>query len=566
MNALGNRQAGLAIYGDQNTQQATTAPDLNKISDGQNLETFTNTEVFNLNQKLMLNNTVYDTRNSWFNVQSQTTNAATIQGAFDGWVPSDSLILSIPMRITSDRSDQATIYAQAWKYMNSGDFAALNIFDLVRCYLGRNNIRVGRPSGELCNIFKASLNDNEYSPAEADIIGHLGLPYTKAATFSPPTINSTTGDESGSTYFPIWEERWDKCGLDVIDMIGKNITGSEAIIELNIPLCAIVSYFKVKQWLPPNMPIKMELQFKTSPQQLGTFAYDTGPSTITWTNFSFTPILTQMKLFYRSHLLASNVQLDINQEWVTKRFLTNYYTYEYQEFIGTNNQTFTMNATISQQRPLELIFRIVPQNQSADIAAYTTYQDCISPYHNYNYIYINIGGRNKIEYYNLYSTPNPQVGFRKAQDMLNATINARQYPSKRDMTSYKPTSSIFQANKQFQTGASKFELMRGFQLPIVINPGDMLDTNTMATDQGAVSITIELNIDQLNITGVASGDGKYKPVWTTSAMTNAYKLVVIKKYPEQLLLSQDLNVQLVQWPAVVSQPNQVFISNTFNNN
>ena len=166
-NLLANRQAGMSIYGDMNTQQATTTTDLNKISDGKNLETFTDTSVFNLNQILRLDNTIYDTRNNWFNVQSSTNEASTLQGTLDGWTPTDTMFLQVP--VTMNLVQDLVVYNDESNALLAGDFALLNIFDIVRVFLGRNNIRVGRPSGELCTILKASLNDNEYTPAECDI-------------------------------------------------------------------------------------------------------------------------------------------------------------------------------------------------------------------------------------------------------------------------------------------------------------------------------------------------------------------------------------------------------------
>jgi hypothetical protein len=570
-NLLGNRQAGMSIYGDMNTQQATTTTDLNKISDGKNLETFTDTSVFNLNQILKLDNTIYDTRNNWFNVQSFTSGtAATIQGALDGWTPTDTMFLQVPVSVTLIQD--LIVYNDEANSLLAGDFPVLNIFDIVRVFLGRNNIRVGRPSGELCTILKASLNDNEYTPAECDIYGQLGLPYTKMAEV-PYTVTNVNNDEAPSTFYVNWENRWQKCALDILQQIGGALQVQPVTIELAIPMAAICSYFKVKQFLPPNFPIKLEMQFKQSPIPIGLFSFaSTTTNYIRTGPFSWTPDLSQIKLFYRSHLLNSNVQQSINNEWVTKRFLTNYYTYEYQEYIGNGTNDFNVNVTISQQRPLEILLRIVPNTIDAEPIAngiFTTWalRDCVSPFHNYNYVYINIGGRNKVEYFNNYVTTNPQAGFKKCQEAMNASINARQYASKRDLASYKTVGQNMQANKNFtiSTGTASYAyyLFRGFQQDFVINPGDMLDTNTMSTDQGAVSITMQFNITEFTPT-VDPTTGQ--ATFTTGNLSNKYKLLIIKKYPEQLALSQDLNVQLIQWPAVVSQPNQIFISNTFNNN
>jgi hypothetical protein len=417
-NLLANRQAGMSIYGDMNTQQATITTDLNKISDGKNLETYTDTSVFNLNQILKLDNTIYDTRNNWFNVQSQTQNAATIQGALDGWTPTDTMFLQIPVTLTLVQD--LNIYLDEANNFLSGDFPVLNIFDTVRVFLGRNNIRVGRPSGELCAILKASLNDNEYSPAECDIYGQLGLPYTKLAetNFNQQNINS---DQSPSTFYVNWENRWQKCSYDILQQVGGALQVQPVTLELSIPIAALCSYFKVKQFLPPNFPMKFELQFKQSPIPIGMFSYTTtaGGTTLTRTGpVSWTPELSKIKLFYRSHILNSNVQQSINNEWVTKRFLTNYYTYEYQEYIGNGTNDFTVNVTVSQQRPLEILLRIIPTAADSNpipngIFSTWPLTDCLSPYHNYNYVYITVGGRNKIEYFNNYVTTNPQTGFKK---------------------------------------------------------------------------------------------------------------------------------------------------------
>lgn len=567
-----------AVYGDMNTQQATIAPNMQQLN-GPQLKTIVDTEVFNLQQTLTLNNTVYDTRNSWFNVQSFTTNAATIQGSLDGWTTTQSMFLMVPGNITFQLGTGTPItslqnFYDGW---DGGELAFMNMFDTVRTYMGKNNIRIGRPSGEICNILKTSFLDNQYNDIEADVIGQVGLPYSNCGYYGGDNATTRTNNflPVQETTQATWINRWNKVIMDIA-CIAQLQSSSSTLMEVALPISTLSSYFKVKQWLPPNLPLKLEMSFKQGAILLGSvnfgnIASGAFPSSAL---VYFTPALNQIKLFYRSHLLNADVQQSINNEWITKKFLTNYYTYEYQEYVGNGSQVITMNITISQQRPLMLILKVIPTNTpSTANGAYNVYSDSISPLHNYQYVNINIGGRNKVEYYNLYATPTPQIGMRKAQNAMNAYINAYQYKSKLEegaytwgygtnMENFKTNYTLGSTTRNpiFGTDTnSGFTYGTGQPLCFVVNPGDMVDTNTMATDQGATSITIETQI--LEYTVNFTGDNI-----TAGPMSSAYKLVVVKKYPEQLTLGQDLNVGLVQWPAVVTSPNNIYISNTFNNN
>jgi len=563
-----------ALYGDLNTQQASIVPDLGQIN-SQQLQTFVDTAVTNLNQTLKLNNTVYDTRNSWFNVQSYTNNALTIQGSFDGWTPSHTVFLQLAGKILYVNK-QKLAYSDAQNFTDgwdAGELHWLNVFDQVRFYMGRNNIKIGRPSGEYCQVLKTSFLDNQYSEQEADVYGHLGYPYS--------TLGQVGRDNAitrVNNIIPIvkaqqsWINRVKGSLIDLAARSGNTMETADPI-EVPIPLKALTSYAKTDQWFPPNLPIKLEISMKQGQIFLGSFNYGDLYEKISQVNLYFVPDLGNSKLFYRSHLLNTDVQKQINDTWITKKFLTNYHTYEYQEYVGNSTNVVTMNITISQQRPLQLIMKVLPTNTPADDkGAYTLSRDSISPLHNFMWVNINIGGRNKIEYKNDYVSEIPQFGIRKCQASINAIVNAMQYESKRDMSqswpyytsmenfysNYGPDAT--QPSLMGCNGNSGITMGTGIPLCFSINPGDLIDTNSFATDQGATTITIEANIVQFNV-GTALGD-----FITKSAMTSDFKLVVIKKYPEQLTLGQDLNVGLVQWPAVVTSPNQIYISNTFNNN
>jgi hypothetical protein len=566
-----------ALYGDLNTQQASIVPDLGQIN-SQQLQTFVDTAVTNLNQTLKLNNTVYDTRNSWFNVQSYTNNALTIQGSFDGWTPSHTVFLQLAGKILYVNKQAVTFtncqdFVDGW---DAGELHWLNVFDQVRFYMGRNNIKIGRPSGEYCQVLKTSFLDNQYSEQEADVYGHLGYPYSILGQYGTDNQSNRVNN-----IIPIikatqqsWANRVKSSLIDIAARAGSTAATADPI-EVPIPLKALTSYAKTDQWFPPNLPIKLEISMKQGSIFLGSF--NTGNivagSDPAQVNLYFVPDLGNSKLFYRSHLLNTDVQKQINDTWITKKFLTNYHTYEYQEYVGNSTNVVTMNITISQQRPLQLIMKVLPTNAPADNnGAFTLSTDSISPLHNFMWVNINIGGRNKIEYKNDYVTEIPQFGIRKCQSSINAIVNAMQYESKRDMSQSWPyNTSMENFYSNFGTSATQPSLLgstinsgitmgAGTPLCFSINPGDLIDTNSFATDQGATTITIEANIVQFNV-GTFRGD-----TITKSAMTSDYKLVVIKKYPEQLTLGQDLNVGLVQWPAVVTSPNQIYISNTFNNN
>jgi len=548
--ALSNRTT--AIYGDPNVQAATIVPNLNNVSDGTNLNVISDSGQLKLYQALTLNDNFYDTRTEEVYQTNVSNNVVAIQGALMGWVNKQDMVLGINATIdlynTNAPNNMFTGSLGQWL---QPEFAVLQPLVRVEIKLGNNNQIVQRNMMNYAEGLRLIAMDQHYNYAQQMVAAELGLPYS-IGTANYSTTSSSTTISNSSQYVEISLEylsRW----TQLIDIMWANGTAAPVAVEFALPLGMVNSFFSENAFLPAGLPFRIEIEYTTG------LHYVAFTSTQAATSL-YPPVLqpidntmaisynSNFSLRYRSHILKAHVQDSINNEWITKPLLYQYDTYEFVEIIGDNSTvTLLKDIAINQQRPTQLLLRIMPVTSVTNAAPITaggsafasvSLPNATATGWNYNNVFVYIGGRQN--YYlrmdqatfRVGSTPNPSAA------AVNTLVNGRCY----DEVNTKMLTSYSENRQPFS----------GKPFIININPGDFVKKGYMSTDSGAMVIRVQTDVVPAGYT-------------TATALTTNFKLVIYKKYPEQIQINAAKNLNIIQWPAVAAS-NNYLIPSTYNMN
>jgi hypothetical protein len=198
------------IYGDSNTQTATIVPTLTDGADGRSLQVVSEISDLNNNQKLVLNDLVYDTRTSDDYPQNQSSNIVAFVGTTQNWQLMKENIMEIDANIefrifNNSYGDDAgkTVYAQYqnpfdskisqyrvnltgilhpdfnFGYWNQPEFCFLNPITRFEVKMGTNNQVMSR---YIMNYKPGILHvakDKRYITEEIDIMANVGVPQSR---------------------------------------------------------------------------------------------------------------------------------------------------------------------------------------------------------------------------------------------------------------------------------------------------------------------------------------------------------------------------------------------------
>lgn len=544
-----------AIYGDPNVQAATVVPNLNNVSDGTNLNVISDSGQLKLYQALTLNDNFYDTRTEEVFQTNVSNNVVAIQGALMGWCNKQDFVLGVQSTIQFTTANVVfnDHIAGGISHWIQPEFAILQPFVRIEVKLGNNNQIVQRNMMNYAQGLRLIALDQSYNWAQSMIAAELGLPYSVGnAIYNVAwggAINQYTPNSSYEEVEMSYRSRWNQ----IKDSLWQNAAVAPIAVEFGIPLGMVNSFFAENAFLPAGLPFRIELEYTTGAHYI---AYSSATSPFAPAaqpndnaiNLSF---LQNFSLRYRSHILKAHIQDSINNEWITKPLLYQFDTYEYVEIVGDGStRTLLKDIAINQQRPTTLLFRIMSTNNTTnsnpvtlgtlpgDGRATWVYPNSSAGMFRYANMFIYIGGRQN--YYLRMDGVNPAWGSMPSTSAgaVNAIVSGRCY----DEVNQKPLTSF----------SSPMNFFTGKPFRTYINPGDFVKKGYMSTDAGALVIRVQTDVLPL-----------FNP--NTGAIPSTMKLVIYKKYPEQLQINAAKNINTIQWPAVAAS-NNYLIPSTYNMN
>lgn len=551
---LGNRTT--AVYGDANVTAATIVPNLNNVSDGVNVNVIADSGQLKIFQPLTLDNTFLDSRTEEVFAQTVSTNILAIMGNLMGWVDKRTMVLTIPVTmqlvvlttnsITNDIIQPFTNWIQP-------ELAFLQPIIRFEVKLGNNNQIVQRSMMNYAEGLRIVALDQHYNWEQRILMSsQLGMPQSIGYNSLYMLTNGATSSDSVVTPIISYEQAvvWNAWKETLFGQSGAPYP--YLTTELCIPIGALNSFFAEDAFLPVGLPYRFELEFNTATHNIlfNNIFNLTAIPTISGTGTVQMTYGTNISLRYKSHILTQNIQDQINNAWITKPLLYQYDTYEYVEIIG-DGATITLlkDIAINQQRPTTLIFRIMPTNSTTNTlplvlgtlgagtvnAAVAYFNNATTPGFRFKNLFIYIGGRQN--YYLRMDTIGQGDAVMGGAAGSNNLINGKCY------TQPGAHPYVFShANSQYIGGLFYVNL----------NPGDFVKRGYISTDSGALVIRIQTDVVST-----------YAP--TGSAMPNTHKLVIYKKYPEQIQINAAKNLNTIQWPAIAAT-NSYIIPSTYNMN
>jgi hypothetical protein len=184
-----------AIYGDANAQAATVVPDLAAGADNQALSVSANSDELNFNQKLDLNDLIYDTNTEEVYASVISAGQVAILGNFMGWVDCSKIYLEVDcgFKFTNIFRTSQTTESFTWPVVDTKDFNDGECFyrcsfpnfsmlqPLIRLtvQMGENNQIIGRQQMNYLQGIKLVAQDYKYQPEEVTEMCNIGCPRSR---------------------------------------------------------------------------------------------------------------------------------------------------------------------------------------------------------------------------------------------------------------------------------------------------------------------------------------------------------------------------------------------------
>lgn len=545
-----------AIYGDNSAQVATIVPDLGAVSDGTSIVVSANSEQFNIRQILALDDSIYDTNNEELYASINSPGNVTIQGSTTGWVAKRDMILEIPMTFNSYSVENTTEPAffggrilqmqgtQRWDNLIQPAYAFLQPIKRFQAAIGENNLLMGNQTMSYLHGIRQVAADYTGTSQSIPIMTNLGLPVSR--TTKVDTLNGNNFFDFTAIPIAI-RDHWNQ----VLKMCAYRTLSSEPYtVRVGIPLYMLNSFWASDRdsYLPPGLKFRFTFEYDTGVVEVARVANIA--STLKQRGTLSVTYGTNMTLIYPRHQLRQPLQAEINTQWLQKPFLYNTLTYETVEVpMDGINTHFSKDIAISQQRPTQIILTVLPPDNSLseiEIVEGTGFPIISTMYPNsscpakFSNVRVSLSGRQNYLLNTRTAFGSLDGGaIMDATQMLNETVNQETYLDGGSGVRY----TISKMNGMFNEGN---------KLVINLNPGNMEQHGSMSTDQGAITIKVDADIQ------VPTGS-------TSKAFPSGYRLVVYKKLPNQVMIDASKNVTEINWPAVKSNSGFV-IASTFNQN
>lgn len=542
-----------AIYGDANAATATVVPTITEAADSQNLTVSADTSVLNKNQILNLDDTFYETITNEVFPQQLADGKLAIAGTTMGWIDTQKCFLEIPVKISytagTNLNNQMTTFdgelinykeVSGWEEWTQPEFNMLRPIQRFSVYLGENNVAVQRAQMNFAQNFPIIIYDRKIHSSDYPMYASVGMPIATGSCFTQnKDANGATrtwgltqiNKEYSQCFSRAWFDRNRR----------RNLAG---ISYLTVPLYFLNSFFRENQYLPPGLKFRFEMEYNPGVVEIMRSSVQAQTE---GKDLWFCQYQKDVRFNAFAYILRAGTQEQINRTWITQPFLYNYITYEYLERkLNGTSVTYYENIAISQQRPTDLIIRVV--NESGDGYLNNAAQNMLFSYKDAGLpgviihdIKINIAGRLQYYFRNM-----DQLGDQKNQwtggavNMVDALMQTANKDTWRNLN-----------EEEWLVQPQTRSINQSMYTVISIQPGNMQSIGNYSVDQGAVSIQLEINLSM--------NDKVRTPIPTGN------KLVIYKKLTEQLAIDGNKNVQLIQWPAVKSNSGYV-IQQTFNMN
>ena len=593
MNRSFPAQRSNAIYGDSNAQTATVVPDLAAAADGTNFAVSADSSVLNFNQRLDLQDLIYETSTEEVYVSTISDGNLVIQGNTMGWTDVSKMVLEFDVEFSRDVNDlQPTLDndqrqgTEHWgefqrdfyrfPVQDSSKFAMANFnllqpLDQLVIQMGENNQVIGRSQMNYLPGIKMCAQDNKVPVEDYREVVQMGSPFTQSwcGVDQDPLMNNMSAGYVNSAEFTKWQTDLYKqihqymCAR-YVDAEGTGTPvpwlNDSIQFKVGIPLKYLNSFFREKAYLPPGLKYRFEIKYNAATHFFYDYVFYTSPlggNDAFWqydrVNLKYNK---NFRLTYRRSNLRQPQAAAIMNQWITKPFLYLYNTYEYVE-IPTDGATttFTKDIAISQQRPSSIFIKVLPNYSGTEwtrrrLGQYRPRNTknpeirdfkasdcaCIS----FTNIKIDIAGRQ--QYYLRNIVPNAT---KLIPSLFDGTVMVNQLANKNINQDY---------DRQMLVNVSHFcNDQAGGPLEISINPGDMQKNGYMSSDVGATVIRVTVDVEQTTLVN------EYKPVPT------GYKVVIYKRLQEELEINGKKEITTIHWPAVKSNSNYI-IQNTYNLN
>ena len=543
-----------AVTGDVNAQTATIVPTLSEAADSQNLVVSADTSVLNKNQVLKLDDTFYETITNEVWPQQLQDGKVAIAGTTMGWMDTQKCFIEIPFTtqfatsgtvatdmVTPDGNGERPPSAYDWNDFAQPEFHMLRPIRRFQVFLGENNVSIQRAQMNFRENFPVIIYDKKYHRNDYPMLSSLGFPISigSHALQVPAGGNATQINNRISTLNPEF------CNARRLAFMSMNrIRRNGGVSYLVVPLYCLNSFFRENQYLPPGLKFRFEMEYTTGSVEIQRTSVTSTTQGVNSWGITYN---NQIRFNAFAYILRAGTQEQINRNWITNPFLYNYTTYEYLER-KTNGSSLTYyeNICISQQRPTDIIIRVLNEGTNgllANIAGGNLYSYNLAgvPGVCIHDIKINIAGRLQYHFRNadLITDQNQQWAGGQ-MDMVDALMNTANNDTWRNVN-----------EEEYLVQPQTRTLSESGYCVISIQPGNMQSIGNYSTDQGAVSVQIELNI--------CMNDKQRSPLPST------FKIVIYKKLTEQIAIDANKNVQIIQWPAVKSNSGYV-VQQTFNMN
>jgi len=599
-----------AIYGDANAATATVVPDLAAAADGTNFAVSADSSILNFNQRLDLQDLVYETATEEVYSSVIADGHLVIQGNTMGWADVSKMVIEFDVLLSRDINALYPLstnvnaaasgtnglvelkYAEAVdRYQYNTDrwtmpnFNFLQPLDQLVIQMGENNQVIGRSQMNYLPGIKMIAQDCKLGPEEFRELLTMGSPCTQSfSTYDMPTRSDAGGgfmiNDAGYSYTPEfskWQSGLYKQINDYLTASTDNIGAiqgapdrwitSPVPFKIGIPVKYLNSFFRESAYLPPGLRYRFEINYNTNQHFFAdTVLYQRDPTQqqsqlkgyVQRWNIQYGK---DMRLVYRRDTLRQPQAASIMNQWITRPFLYMYNTYEYVE-IPTNGSiiTFMKDIAISQQRPSSIFIKVLPDFVGTGYQTRNLTTLPLTVPAKPGNIVLQARDFKASDCTNIsYTNIKIDIAGRQQYFLRTRNLTATQLiPSLYDGTivvNQLTDKNINQDMDQLNAFGISFMAQgaAGGPMEISINPGDMQRNGYMSADVGATVIRVTVDVQQL------TQNNTFKPI------PAGYKVVIYKRLQEELELDGKKNITTISWPAVKSN-SEYIIQNTYNLN
>ncbi len=427
----------------------------------------------------------------------------------------------------------------------------LQLFQTAQIFMGNNNQQLGRSAMQNQPHLHINALNEKYNDNTAYISGFSGIPismvnkgdkgaelrrFNDGSKSVTRPLNSLDSDNINLTGINTHAVRsFEQALRSVSPMFGTtnvqysstNVTMSNTVV-IPLKFSKIFEAFATDAWLPPGTKFKLVFQLFNTPQVVwySGFSKKINNNDVTPTTFSV-KAETNISIVYRNCIPYPSFQNEMNQRWNSNSFIYGFTTCEPQ-IIDT--YPYRKVVSTSQQAPLELIFIPIANSRSDN----TTIKEQVFFDQNWwvpwiddnlkpiqiKRITINISGRTILDY-----------------DNSNNPNHINKIPASSDCVLFEQVrgtgfNTSAGGETQLATIAGVGNCYQGQPIRICLAP-QTWSANSYPADKGALQVTVSIDTD--------------------NKLNSKFTLYCYQRYTTQYTLDTNLNVTIINWPALAIQ-------------